>query len=317
MVSLKGKKGIALIMAMWIMTILVMVAASFVFMMRTELKMATNFRNNMQAHYLARAGIEKGIALLRNDGGTTDDLTETWYTGTTGAGAITLGRGTYTVTVLDESGMVNLNYADDEGFKIGTGTVSMRESLVGGETPRKLFDMDEANNLVTYRTTKLFDTIREVVKVEEIGSGAIDSHQDNITVYTTDDLVNINTAPYSVLGGLSDGDGGDGLSATEINAIIDYRKPSSHGPLTSISAGELVLIPQIKTSEANYLANDPSVTSVDQLQVVSEGKFKIRSIGKVKDAASTVIAQRKIEAVVDRVPSPVNILYWSETVFAD
>lgn len=304
MVSLKGKKGIALIMAMWIMTILVMVAASFAFMMRTEVKMATNFRNEIQAHYLARAGVEKAIAALCNDSAAaTDDRTEDWYTSTTGAGEITLGRGIYTVIVEDESGKINLNNADNE-------------SLQG------LFDVGSAtaDEIIDY--TKGFDTIRELVKCPEVAMGIWDGNstydsttywnKDGITVYTTpfgtDDQININTAPWYGLRGLSDGDGGTGLSDPEIRDIRNYVYAN---PLETITAPNLEAISNINSDEATDLA------AGNQLKVTSEGFFRIISIGEVRDASGTTIAQRKIEAVIDRTTNPIDILYWTERAFAD
>lgn len=304
MVSLKGKKGIALIMAMWIMTILVMVAASFAFMMRTEVKMATNFRNEMKAHYLARAGVEKAIAALRNDSAAaTDDRTEDWYTSTTGAGEITLGRGIYTVIVEDESGKINLNNADNDSLD------GLKN--VGSTTADKIIDYN-----------KDFDTIRELVKCPDVGMGIWDGNstyddttywnKDGITVYTTpfgggDDQININTAPWYGLRGLSDGSG-SGLSDPEIRDIRNYVYAN---PLETITAPNLEAISNIDSDEATALA------AGNQLKVTSEGFFRIISIGEARDASGTTIAQRKIEAVIDRTTNPINILYWTERAFAD
>lgn len=292
------KSGVALIMAMWIMTILMVVATSFAFMMRTELKMATNFRNEMQTYYLALAGVEYAIALLRNDGGSTDNLTETWYTSTTGAGEITLAPGTYTVIVEDESGKINLNTADNE-------------SLDGLEE----VDSSKAAAIIDY--PKDFDTIRELPKCPEVGIDVWNGkstndydqmthwNKDAITVYTTPidsaDQININTAAWYALRGLFDGDAETGLSDREIYEIRNYVDDT---PLETISIANLDAIPYISNNEATALA------AGNQLKVTSEGFFRIISTGYIPNA-DTPVAQRKIEAVVYR-GTPIQIKYWSE-----
>lgn len=60
------EKGVALIIAMWFLVILAIVSSSFAFMMRTELKIVYNYRDEVRAYYAAMAGIEKSIAELRN-----------------------------------------------------------------------------------------------------------------------------------------------------------------------------------------------------------------------------------------------------------
>lgn len=332
------KRGIALIMALWLLTILAVVGSSFVFMMRTEVKLAYNYRNDIQAHYLARAGVEKAIALLRNDGGTTDNLTETWFQGWNGTW-YDLGEGGYSLTVFDESGMVNINLCDKD-FPIGAGEWPGTDgNAIEGATGDGIGEADGRPESLTAlpgtgasqptsggpmlfdyrRDRKLFDTIREVTKVKNIGGQSFhDDLQDCITCYTTTDLVNLNTASYSVLRGLSAGVGtGEYLSATEINNIIANRS-SNPVPADPSYTDLTTRFSQISAAEARFLTNEaPLSPSVDQVRGNSEGYFKIRSIGVVKDASGNPVAQKQIEAVVKRAPLPVDILYWSEMVFED
>ncbi len=125
--EIRERKGIALIMALWIMTILLVVAASFAFMMRTEVKMAKNYRDGMKAHYLALAGVDHAIAMIQNDGGDVDHLYEAWFT-TFATGfdhvnvtwderVFTFGDGTYAVNLSDENSKYNLNYPNRSGLK--------------------------------------------------------------------------------------------------------------------------------------------------------------------------------------------------------
>jgi type II secretory pathway component PulK len=124
--KIEEKKGIALIMALWIMTILLVVAASFAFMMRTEIRMAKNYRDGMKAHYLALAGVEHAVAAIQNDEGPTDHYGEGWFTTfadnfvpadvTWDAHVFTLGDGTYAVHLSDENSKCDLNWANARGL---------------------------------------------------------------------------------------------------------------------------------------------------------------------------------------------------------
>ncbi|MCG2676257.1 type II secretion system protein GspK, partial [bacterium] len=147
--EIRGKKGIALIMALWIMTILLVVAASFAFMMRTEVKMAKNYRDGMKAHYLALAGVEHAIAVILNDTGNTDHYGEAWHTTfrtnwnesavTWNALPISFGGGTYAVHLSDENSKYNLNYPSRSGLQYlvttdhppGDPPVSYRHKICG------------------------------------------------------------------------------------------------------------------------------------------------------------------------------------------
>ncbi|MCX8043864.1 MAG: type II secretion system protein GspK [Desulfobacterota bacterium] len=60
-------QGIALLLALWIITLLAVVCAEFSWTMRTELATAQNFRDGEQAYYAAEAGINRAlIELMRN-----------------------------------------------------------------------------------------------------------------------------------------------------------------------------------------------------------------------------------------------------------
>ncbi|MGA1875033.1 MAG: general secretion pathway protein GspK [bacterium] len=56
----RGEKGIALMMTLWILLLLSFVALEFAHSMRTEVEVTKNFRDEIQAYYLALGGIELG-----------------------------------------------------------------------------------------------------------------------------------------------------------------------------------------------------------------------------------------------------------------
>ncbi len=61
---LSSKSGLALIMVLWILTILSVIVLSFAFMARTEVYSTIAFRDGIEKKLLAEAGIERGIMEL-------------------------------------------------------------------------------------------------------------------------------------------------------------------------------------------------------------------------------------------------------------
>ena len=255
------KKGIALIMALWIMTILVMVTASFAFMMRTEIKMASNFRDEVQAHYLARAGVEYAIAILRNDSvNSYDYLGEPWAN----IGTLPLGRGQFTVTVEDEQGKVNINTAtptwdndDSANFpNVGTSDVTSGGGLMSGlyaprndrtksnnpisATAGKIRDFRDINTAGNWDDSSLksqpFDTAREVVLVTGCNLQTSKHNKGWITIWSAgaaSDGTNPHDATYKPGNNSAgcgminintagyDWDAGDGQATGPLRAVVE------------------------------------------------------------------------------------------------
>ena len=109
--GLDKEKGLALIMVLWVLTILSIVALELSHAGRIELKLASNLKEETQSYYLARAGIERGIAQILIQWSETSDV-EGWNFGGE-VKMIPFGRGAMEVQVMDESGKINLNAADE------------------------------------------------------------------------------------------------------------------------------------------------------------------------------------------------------------
>jgi general secretion pathway protein K len=60
----RNQDGIALIMALWIITILSMVVLEFSFAMRTEVHIAKNFQEETQLYAMAEGGVQRAVAEL-------------------------------------------------------------------------------------------------------------------------------------------------------------------------------------------------------------------------------------------------------------
>ncbi len=126
---MKQKKGVALILVVSILAVAGIMAVSFAFTMRLELKAAVNFLEATRASYLAEAGISYAQAVLREDSDDIDSLEDAWHTVFSGDDVDNDGDGMpdskwiyvydkdgkaigrYAVLVGDEAGFLNINIA--------------------------------------------------------------------------------------------------------------------------------------------------------------------------------------------------------------
>jgi len=110
---LRDRRGVALMMVIWIMVLLTVMALEFSFEKRVDLSIATNFRDEAQAYYLALAGTNMALAEI---------LSKEYYFGSTdGSGQL------YFVArqvKWDEAGKVEVDEAapSREGCQLGRGS---------------------------------------------------------------------------------------------------------------------------------------------------------------------------------------------------
>lgn len=131
------KRGIALLITLWVLLILSVVALATAYGNRVELRLARFSRDQTRALAIAQAGIERAIAEMRLDDNTFDCMAEAWrrqYIDTDAAAEADrrsqpplreieftdeTGRviGTYTLEIKDISSMFNINSEMSEGVK--------------------------------------------------------------------------------------------------------------------------------------------------------------------------------------------------------
>ena len=115
----KTDRGVALLMTIWIMVLLTVMAMEFSFERRVDASIATNFRDEMQAYYLAMAGINMAFAEL---------LSKEYYFGDLdGSGRLYfVGR----QIKYDESGQLQLDEASPTRQDVPLGVGSFTYNIV-------------------------------------------------------------------------------------------------------------------------------------------------------------------------------------------
>lgn len=108
MASKYHQRGIALVLVLWATTLLTVIAASFVFSMRTDTLLAQNLSASARAQATADAGVQRALYELSKPG--TDP--QRWK-GNGAAHGWEFGGAKINITIQDVSGKIDLNSASD------------------------------------------------------------------------------------------------------------------------------------------------------------------------------------------------------------
>jgi general secretion pathway protein K len=278
-------KGIALLTVLWVLTILMVIALSFTYLARTETYSTLYFKEGIENKFLAEAGIERGImelfyrqkylpakVLLEGN--------EVWKTDGTPY-TMSLGDGTYTVKIFDESGKIDLNSSPEnllrnlvnslgvEGAELDTIVDCIQDwrdkddfvRLHGAESDYYLSlpNPYKAKNAA-------FDTLEELLMVKGVtrelcfGSGKKKGLIEFLTVQNKTGKINANAAPREVLMALP------GMSAEVAKAIIEYRQTQEIKVIQEI-------VPLLGTNQAQIM---------QFLSIAPSGTFTIEAVGYKK-----------------------------------
>lgn len=234
-----SESGVALLMVLWVLTLLMVIVLSFSFTARTETQSTLAFKEGIEKRFLAEAGIERGIIEIfyRKQNRTVPD-SEVWKTD----GTIykdSLGSGYYSVSIRDESGKVDINMVSEVLLKnllINSG-VSLEEADPIVDAIMDWKDNDDLHRLhgaesdyymslpAPYKAKNAnFDVLEELLLVKGItgeilyGGGEKRGIIDLITVNSRSNKININAAPREVLAAIP------GMSPELADAVITYRE---------------------------------------------------------------------------------------------
>ena len=241
--TIKSQKGIALLLVMWVLTILMVIVFSFSYMARTETQSTLSFKDAMEKKFIAEAGIERGIMELFYrriylHQSVEFEGRETWKAdGTLYSSKI--GNDYYTVRIMDESGKIDINTVNDVIFKnllINVGVHdeevdTIVDSIMDWKDPDDLYRLHGAESdyymsLPTPYKAKnaKFDTLEELLLVKgmtpEILYGTSEKRGliDFLTVSSNRREINVNAAPKEVLMSIP------GMTPDIADLLINYRQ---------------------------------------------------------------------------------------------
>lgn len=205
----RRQSGVALVLVLWVITLLSVIAGNFAFSMRGEAKIARNLISTAQAQALADAGVQKAWFELSKP---PTDLQRWQANGV--AHIFTMGDAVLTVTIQDETGKIDLNTASDallQGLFKSVGlseeaSVALVDAVVDWRDADKLKRLHGAED-TDYRaagksyipTNSPFETVDELQRVLGMSADMYRKLAPALTVYSKQAGVNTAVAPRSVL----------------------------------------------------------------------------------------------------------------------
>lgn len=294
-----SQNGVALIMVIWVLTILTVIVLSFSFMARTETYSTVSFKEGTEKKFFAEAGIQRGITeLFYRDLYETQNIefegTEVWKTdGSPYKGQI--GSGYYIVRITDESGKVDINTASDVVLK----NLLFNLGVSGEEADiivDSIMDWKDADDLYRlhgaeddyymslkhpYRAKNAdFETLEELILVRGVtpeilyGTAEKKGLIDFITINSKTNTININAAPKEVLVSIP------GITNEMADFIIEYRENKEIENLEEIHdiLGEnfSIVSPYVSTTGTNTFTIDSVGKKEDK-----KGGYGIRAIVQI------------------------------------
>lgn len=236
---MKTDRGIALLLVLWVLTVLMVIVFAFSYTTRVETYSVLSFKDGMEKRFIAQAGIERGIAeIFYNKRFFNIPEKESWrLDGTPYTGEF--GGGHYEVRIMDEFGKVDINTAPDVLLK----NLLIQLGLKNEESDAivdAIMDWKDADDLRRlngaesdyymtlpnpYKAKNAnFDSVEELIFVKGIthellyGGEGKKGLAEFVTVHSKSPQVSINSAPREVLLAVP------GITEEIADNIISYRE---------------------------------------------------------------------------------------------
>ncbi len=264
-----GDKGIALIMVLWVLTVLMVIALSFSYMGRTESQTSLAFKQGVEKKFLAEAGVERSIieisyGKMNPNAQAIPEGDEPWKTDGTPY-TIKTDDGNCIVSIIDESGKININTLNDSSaiiIKTLLLNSGVEEELADTITD-SILDWKDADDLTRlhgaesdyysslpnpYKAKNAdFETPEELLLVKGMtpeilyGTDKKKGIIDFVTVSSKNPTINAGAAPKEVLMAVP------GITAEVAEAIISARGNLADAASTATIQGMLAAVqPQFR-----------------------------------------------------------------------
>ncbi len=220
------QKGIALVLVLWVALLMTVIAGGFALSARTESVQSRILFNQLQAEFLAEAGLNRAVFELRNPD------PETRWIADGRPYEFTLNEAKISVQITDESGKIDLNLANEEllvGLFASVG-VDFDEALALSDKIQDWRDPDEEVRLAGAEDADYFaagyahgakdapfDTVPELLQVMGMTYDLYQKIEPAITVYSGRGNLNLAFAPKEALMAL------DGINAQMAEDYINQR----------------------------------------------------------------------------------------------
>ena len=323
-----ARAGAVLIIALWILSMLVLLAISIGRRTSIELRLLKYHISRSQAFHLARAAIERISAEKNIDDNKYDSLNESWSNKSKADGEplfkdFPLGNGTFTIKysqaeaefygMQDESSKLNINKILTDDKKIDENRKKEFQNLINraladskAETMVNNFadwidNMDDdretfSNGEIKAKNAPL-DRLEELTMIDGFSVEDVNTLSGYITIYG-DGAVNINTAPKEALSSLCCDKDGKPLGDETAEKIITYRSGEN---------GEIKPIESIALLSTSEIISEEEKKILDSRAVVQSSYYSVNSQAEVSGV------KKEISAVINfNQDTEASYLYWYE-----
>ena len=287
------QRGVALVLVLWVVTLLSVIAGNFAFSMRGEAQIARNLLSTAQAQAQADAGINRAWYELMKP-----PTEQNRWTGDGSAHDLNLVDGLLRVTIQDESGKIDLNTASEVllvGLFRSVGVtqeaaVALADSVQDwrdADKLRRLNGAEEAEYLAAgkdYAPPNVpFETVDELQRVLGMTPQVFRLLEPALTVYSRQPGVNTAVAQRSALLAIP------GVSPDMVEQFLAQRQNASASQQPApVFAG------------AGGFASGPTGVPV----------YAVRS--EVKMADGTIFVRKAVTRITRDPKRPVVVLAWGE-----
>lgn len=326
------RRGSILIVSLWVLAILFLLAVGLAYRVGLELRMTRYGQERLKTFYIAKAGLEQAMTLLKEeDSKEADAFKEPWSEDESLFKESGIGDGFFSVRysfqelggevirygMQDEESRISLNAADREILQRVPGVdevvaLSIRAWRGDPElTPDQLALEDDyyASLENPYpRKGKPFESLEELLLVKGMTASLFGEMKNSFTVYGSG-KVNLNTASAEILKrlGLEEATalrivearkGEDGLLGTEDDVVFENVNDL-------VSSPDLMTLLGLGTTQQTALISFLSTRPGPEMLGVQSTAFRVETEGRLRQGN----VKKRIVAVVDREKT---VHYWHE-----
>lgn len=298
--SLKRQDGIALIMVLWVLAILMALVFSFSYAARTETSSALAFKQYSAYTFLSAAGFEHAVVeLLYHMNNPVLEDTEPLRTDGT-VYAYKTKTGSYSFSIMDESGKVDLNKAPEVLLRAmfshfvaeDEDADSIVDSLLDWRDADDLYRLNGAENDYyqslpnPYEARNAdFETIEELILVKGVTAGLLYGGPertgiiDFLTVHAPSDKINLTTAPREVLLAIP------GMTSTFADALMASRGSEDTEVLEGIAGLDVTAFSSYAVSGSGgntFTIDSVGYSSADQSGYKTRSTVSIQRHGDIQ-----------------------------------
>ncbi len=108
------KKGMVLVVVLWMVVVLILISASLDRDSRMDMRLSLTRAEKVRCKWACRAGLERAIGVLNEDIRTSDSLSDYWSDNDVDFNSVSLKQCYFTVRCVDEASKLNINTATKE-----------------------------------------------------------------------------------------------------------------------------------------------------------------------------------------------------------